>query len=71
MNDRLVISNIVETLGRNGALKMDDLFKSVKKLHGDVERRFFEETLMVLELQGILRVYNISRGKSRVELVKG
>lgn len=71
MNDRLVITNIVETLGRNGALKMDDLFKSVKKLHGDVERRFFEETLMVLELQGIVRVYNISRGKSRVELVKG
>lgn len=71
MNDRLVISTVVETLGRNGAQRVEDLYKSVKKLHSDVERRFFEETLMVLELQGLIRVYNMARDKRRVELAQG
>lgn len=71
LNDRLVISTVVETLGRNGAQRVEDLYKSVKKLHSDVERRFFEETLMVLELQGLIRVYNMARDKRRVELAQG
>lgn len=70
MNDRLVTSTIVETLGRNGALNVEDLYKSVKKLHGDMEMRPFNETLMVLELQGLIRVYNMTRDKRRVELAQ-
>jgi len=71
LNERLVTSTIVEILGRNGALKVEDLYKSVKKLHSGVERRVFEETLMVLELQGLITVYSMTRDRRRVELVQG
>ena len=71
MNDRLIPSTIVEVLDRNGALEMGDLFKSVQKLHSELDRRFFEETIMGLEIQGLIRVYGLARDKRRIELVKG
>lgn len=71
MNNRLVTTTIVETLGRNGAQKVDDLYKQVHKLHGDMERSLFEENLMVLELQGLIRVSNMARDQRRVELARG
>ena len=70
MNDRLVSSTIIEALDRNGALEVEDLYKSVQNLHSDVDRRFFEDTLMRLEIQGLIRVSSRSRGKRRVELMK-
>jgi hypothetical protein len=71
LNIRLLTTTIVETLGRNGALKVDDLYKQVQKMHGDMERGSFEENLMVLELQGLIRVYAMARDQRRVELAKG
>lgn len=71
VNDRLVPSTIVEVLDRNGALEVEDLFKSVQKLHSELDRRFFEETLMGLEIQGLIRVYGLTRDKRRIEIVKG
>jgi len=71
VNDRLIPSTIVEVLDRNGALEMGDLFKSVQKLHSELDRRFFDETLMGLEIQGLIRVYSMARNKRRIELVKG
>jgi hypothetical protein len=71
MNERLVVSTVVETLSRNGALKVDELLKAVQKLHSSVDERFFEETLMVMELHGLINVYKMTRGKRRVELKKG
>ena len=70
MNDRLVASTIIETLDRDGALDAEDLFKSVQKLHGDLDMRFFDETLMVLEIQGLIRVLGMARDKRRIELTK-
>ena len=56
MNDTLVKSTIVETLVRNGALEAKALFKRVKKLHGNIDTRFFDRTLMTMELHGLVRV---------------
>ena len=70
MNDRLVASTIVEALDRNGAQEMEDLYKSVQKLHADLDRRFFKETLMALEIQGILRVQGMTKDRHRVELAR-
>jgi len=69
VNDRLVASTIIEALGRNGALEVEDLYKSVQKLYSDIDRRFFEETLMGLEIQGLVRVVSMARDKRRIELV--
>lgn len=70
MNDKLVTTTIVEALRRNGALEMGDLYKQVKKLHGEMGGRFFNEVLMTMELQGLIRVYSMAREKRRVELVR-
>lgn len=70
MNDRLIASTIVESLDRDGAQELEDLYKSVQKLHTDLDHKFFEETLMVLEIQGILRVYGMTKDRHRVELAR-
>lgn len=70
MNERLVNTTIIETLGRNGASKVDDLFKQVQKLHKGVDRRLFDGNLMALELHGLIRVYSMARNQRRVELAK-
>ena len=71
MKNRLVSTTILEALGRNGAQKVDELFKQVQKFHGDLDRRFFDESLMALELQGLVTVYSMARDQRRVELAKG
>ena len=71
VNERLVTSTVVDALGRNGALYVNDLYKSVHKLHSGMERGAFEEILMLMELQGLLRVYKMPRGKRKAELTKG
>lgn len=70
MNERLIPLTIIETLERSGALEFDNLYKAVVKLHGELDGRLFEELLMDLEIRGLIRVYNMARGKRRVELVR-
>ena len=69
MNDTLVQSTIVGTLVRNGALEAKALFKRVKKLHGNIDNRFFDRALMIMELRGLVRVYSMAKDKRRIELV--
>lgn len=71
MNNRLIVSTIVETLERNGALTIKDLMKNVAKLHTGVDERYLNDTLMTMELHGLVSVYQRTRGKRRVELTKG
>ena len=70
MNDRLIPTTIVEALGKTGALTVDSLYKRVKKLHGDPGSKYFDDTLMKMELQGLIKVYGISKDKRRVELAR-
>jgi hypothetical protein len=71
LNERLFPSAMLEALGRNGALEVEELYKSVQKLHGDLDRHLFDKLLMELEIQGLIRVYSMARDKRRIELVKG
>ena len=71
MNNKLIVSTIVETLERNGALTIKDLMKNVAKLHTGVDERYLNDTLMTMELHGLVSVYQRTRGKRRVELTKG
>lgn len=68
MKERLVTTNIVETLERSGAMKFKELYKIIHRIHSDVEEHSFEETLMVMELQGLISVFTITKGKRRIEL---
>ena len=71
MNKRLVTSSVIDALGRNGALYVEDLFKSIHKMHSEMEKEPFEEILMLMEVQGLLMVYKMPRGKRKAELTKG
>ena len=66
MNDRLIPTTIVEALGKSGALTADSLYKRVR----DPGSKFFDDTLMTMELQGLIRVYGLSKDKRRVELAR-
>ena len=70
MNDRLIPTTIVEAIGKGGALTADSLYKRVKKLHGDPGSKYFDDTLMTMELQGLINVYRMSGDKRRVELAR-
>ena len=66
----MIPTTIVEALGKTGALTVDSLYKRVKKLHGDPGSKYFDDTLMKMELQGLIKVYGISKDKRRVELAR-
>lgn len=70
VNDRLIPTTIFEALGKSGALTADSLYKRVKKIHGDPGSKYFNDTLMTMELQGLVRVYRMSGDKRRVELAR-
>lgn len=68
MNEKLVALTVIDTLKRNGAFENDELFKNVQKLHAGLERSLFDEIIMMLEIQGMIRVYSQSRERRRIEL---
>ncbi len=70
MNDRLIPTTIFEALDKSGSLTTDALYKRVKKIHGDPGLKYFDDTLMTMELHGIIAVYRMSVDKRRVELVR-
>ncbi len=70
VNERLVTSTVVDALSRSGALYVDDLYKSVHKMHSGLEKGAFEEILMVMELQALIMVDTMPRGKRKAELTK-
>jgi len=60
---------VVEALQRKGALNDDDLLDEVKDIYGDLSFRELNSVLLKLELNGIVRVTRLMKGKRRVELV--
>ena len=68
MDTKLIPPKIVELLERNGALKFDELHKRVKKSFSDFDEEDLNIMLMKMEIQGLVKVYRIPRGKRRVEL---
>ena len=61
---------IIEKLQRKGTSIDDDLLKEIKKSYGDTSYREFYDALMRLELQGLIIVYKLTKGKCNIELVK-
>jgi hypothetical protein len=68
MDVKLIPSNIIESLSRSGAQEYDELLKNMQKLHDDLSTEQFMEILMEMEIQGLVRVLKLARGKRRIEL---
>ncbi len=60
---------IVETLERKGAMTDIELHKELKSDFGEVSFRELNKDLLKLEVQGVLRVSRLMKGKRQVELV--
>ena len=61
---------IVELLKKGGGSSKDGkLYSSLRELRKDLSFGSFNKTLMRLEVCGVLRVRNLSRGERLVELV--
>ncbi len=69
MSTLMIPSAIVEALNNKGAQEFDDLFKMVQKIHNDINQNDFNKILMEMELQGLIRVSKLARGKRRIEAV--
>jgi DNA-binding PadR family transcriptional regulator len=70
MDTKLIPVKILELLERNDALKFDDLFKRTKRTYSDFTEQNLNTLLMKMEIQGLVKVYRIPRGKRRVELAR-
>ena len=64
-------TSIVETLlKKNGNLTDTELYTSLKKTHKDLSLRELNKTLMMLEVEGVIQVFNLTKNKRRVEFRK-
>ena len=68
MDFKLVTSEIINVLNRSGDQELDDLFKMVGKMHSDLDSKAFSSYLMEMEIQGLVRVSKMARGKRRIKL---
>ena len=68
MDEKLIPSTIVGLLKRQGALKFDDLYKRTKKQYSGFSEDHLNSLLMKMEIQGLVRVYRLPKGKRRIEL---
>jgi len=68
MDTKLIPANIIDTLTRTGPLKFADLLKRTKKQHSAFSAEHLNSLLMKMEIQGIVRVYRLPKGKRRIEL---
>lgn len=60
---------VVEVLQRRGPLADTDLLDEVKESYGELSFRELNKVLLKLELNGIVWVTRLMKGKRRVELV--
>jgi hypothetical protein len=60
---------VVEALQRKGPLTDGDLLDQVKETYGEISFRELNSILLKLEINGVLRVSRLMKGKRRVELV--
>jgi hypothetical protein len=68
MDAKLIPSTVVEALGKSGAQEFDDLLKQVQKYQSDINEAEFSKILMEMEIQGLVRVTRMAKGKRRIEL---
>jgi len=60
---------VVEALQRKGPLTDGDLLDQVREIYGEISFRELNSILLKLEINGVLRVSRLMKGKRRVELV--
>ncbi len=61
---------VVEFLEKRQGVSTDaDLLKALKEYYEDLSFREFNKTLMRLEVEGIIRVFTLTKNLKRIEMV--
>jgi Fe2+ or Zn2+ uptake regulation protein len=55
---------------KQGSITDVDIYDMLKQRHNDLSFITFNKTLMKLEIRGIVHVYNLTKNKRGVELLK-
>lgn len=61
---------IIELLQRKGPTTDTELYNMLKEAYGDSGFSVLNKELMRLEIEGVIRVSALTRGKRRLELVR-
>ncbi|MCK4829815.1 hypothetical protein KA005_79560 [bacterium] len=61
---------ILELLQRKGPATDQELFKMIKEVYSDLSFSSYNKELMRLEIEGLIHVSALTKGKRRVELIK-
>jgi hypothetical protein len=62
---------MVEILQKKRGASIDtELYKALKKQNSDLSLKAFNETLMKLEIDGVIHVSSLTKNKRRIELMK-
>ncbi len=62
---------VIELLQKKQKMQTDaDLFQALQEVYSDLSMSELNKTLMKLEVDGVLRVYGLTKSKRRVELAK-
>ncbi len=63
---------IIEILQKKqGSITDTDLYKELIDVNEEISQGGMYETLMKLEVDGLLHVFSLTKNKNRIELVKG
>jgi len=67
---RLLHLTVVDVIGRKGPLTDDELLRELRNGKEDISFRDLNSILMRLEVNGVVHVSRLMKGKRRVELVQ-
>ena len=68
---RQVYSVLIEILQKKqGSVTDTELYKALKESYNDLSFVTFNKELMKLEIEGLIHVYNLTKNKRGVELIK-
>jgi len=69
-NARPIRNAIVELLEEKGALSTDELEKKLKEEYEDLTTSALDKELMKLELNGMVSITSLGRGRKRIEFIR-
>ena len=67
---RPLYTSIIEELEREGSLTDEELLKTLRQVYGDLTLSELNKALMKMEIEGMVQVSYLARGKRMVELVR-
>ncbi|MEM3736980.1 MAG: ArsR family transcriptional regulator [Candidatus Bathyarchaeia archaeon] len=60
---------VIETLKRLGSSSDEELLRNLKKDVGDISSSALNQILLKLEIRGVIRASNLTKGRKKIELV--